>query len=48
MVRGQKKFVAYYRVSTDRQGERGLGMEAQAACVEVPLPFSEGLSSRYA
>jgi DNA invertase Pin-like site-specific DNA recombinase len=34
MVRGQTKFVAYYRVSTDRQGERGLGMEAQAAAVE--------------
>ena len=34
MVRGQTKFVAYYRVSTDKQGERGLGMEAQAAAVE--------------
>jgi DNA invertase Pin-like site-specific DNA recombinase len=29
MVRGQTKFVAYYRVSTDKQGERGLGMKAQ-------------------
>ena len=34
MVRGQTKFVAYYRVSTDKQGERGLGMEAQKDDVE--------------
>lgn len=26
-------FVAYYRVSTDKQGIRGLGMEAQRECV---------------
>ena len=34
MVRGQTKFVAYYRVSTGKQGENGLGMEAQKADVE--------------
>jgi DNA invertase Pin-like site-specific DNA recombinase len=34
MVRGQTKFVAYYRVSTDKQGERGLGMAAQQSDVE--------------
>jgi DNA invertase Pin-like site-specific DNA recombinase len=33
MVRGQTRFVAYYRVSTDKQGERGLGMAAQQADV---------------
>ena len=34
MVRGQKKFVSYFRVSTDKQGLRGLGMAAQKSCVE--------------
>ena len=29
-----KKFVAYYRVSTDKQGDRGLGMAAQREAVE--------------
>ena len=27
------KYVAYYRVSTDKQGKSGLGLEAQKACV---------------
>jgi DNA invertase Pin-like site-specific DNA recombinase len=28
------RFVAYYRVSTDKQGRSGLGMDAQEAAVE--------------
>jgi DNA invertase Pin-like site-specific DNA recombinase len=42
VVRGQKKFVAYYRVSTDKQGVRGLGMEAQASCVEAFVASHDG------
>ncbi len=34
--------VAYYRVSTDKQGERGLGMEAQTACVEQFVQAHDG------
>jgi GH43 family beta-xylosidase len=42
MVRGQKKFVAYYRVSTDKQGVRGLGMEAQARSVGAFVQAHDG------
>jgi DNA invertase Pin-like site-specific DNA recombinase len=33
-------YVAYYRVSTSKQGETGLGMQAQEACVESFAQFS--------
>ena len=42
LVRGQKKFVAYYRVSTDKRGVRGLGMDAQAAAVAAFVRSHDG------
>ena len=42
MVRGQKKFVAYYRVSTDKRGVRGLGMDARAAAVAAFVRSHDG------
>lgn len=50
------RFVAYYRVSTDRQGQSGLGLEAQRAAVmgfvtgrgELTAEFTEVESGRKA
>ncbi len=37
------RFVAYYRVSTERQGRSGLGLDAQRACVAAHLKGSGGV-----
>jgi DNA invertase Pin-like site-specific DNA recombinase len=54
MATGSPRFVAYYRVSTDRQGASGLGLDAQRAAVaryvegrgEVVAEFQEIVSGR--
>ena len=37
-----KRFVAYYRVSTDKQGRSGLGLEAQHAMVRAYIEHERG------
>jgi DNA invertase Pin-like site-specific DNA recombinase len=36
------RFVAYYRVSTDRQGRSGLGLEAQREAVTQHVASHKG------
>lgn len=42
-----KNYIAYYRVSTSRQGESGLGLEAQKIAVRTFLKCGDCIASEY-
>jgi DNA invertase Pin-like site-specific DNA recombinase len=42
-----KKYIAYYRVSTTKQGESGLGLEAQKAAVKAFLKCEDCIIEQY-
>ena len=43
----QKKFIAYYRVSTQKQGQSGLGLEAQKTTVQNYVKCSECILAEF-
>ena len=45
MTRHPRKFIAYFRVSTDKQGRSGLGLEAQKAAVASYVAAGQLLAS---
>jgi DNA invertase Pin-like site-specific DNA recombinase len=47
MVKAEKKYIAYYRVSTAQQGKSGLGLEAQKASVRAFVKCEDCIIEEY-